>query len=324
MEEGFSFKKLWNDIVNFFTTKYWDIIAFFLVLLCGIIIIKTILTLVKRAMKKSKMERIAQSFILNILRYVLYLVLLLVLLSMIGVQISGIITALSAAVLAIGMALKDYIANLASGMIIVSMKMMRKGDFVSISGTDGTVENINFLFTTLNTTDNKKVYVPNSSITKESLYNYGINGSRRVDFTFSVAYDSDVEQVKSIVLNVMNSCDKTATDPVPFCRLKTLGQSSIDFFANCWCNSDDYWTVYYYITENVFNEFKKQGVSIPYPQSEVRLRTDNPIMPVIDSHLERTAGEFKIAPKEEKDEFEFLKKVKEKAVKNSKKKKSGN
>ncbi|MDY6367660.1 MAG: mechanosensitive ion channel [Clostridia bacterium] len=321
MNEGFSFAKLWDEIVTFFTTKYWNIISFFLVLLAGILIIKTLLTIIKRAMRRGKMERIAQSFILNILRYVLYLVLLLILLSMIGVQISGIITALSAALLAVGMALKDSIANLASGIIIVSMKMIRKGDFISADGTDGTVEDINFLFTTLKTPDNKKVFIPNGTVTKSSLYNYGINGSRRVDFTFSVSYDADVELVKKIVTDVMYSCDKAATDPAPFCRLKTLSGSSLDFFANCWCNSDDYWTVYYYVTETVFNEFKKQGVSIPYPQSEVRIRNDQVVMPVIDETPVRTAPEFKITSKEEKDEFEFIKKVKEKADKKIAKKK---
>ena len=308
--ESFSFSNLWNEIVTFFTTKYWNIIAFFLVLIAGILIIKTFITLLKRAMQRGKMEKITQSFLLKIIRYLLYLILLLILLSMIGVQINGIITALSAAVLAIGMALQDNISNLANGIIIVSMKMIRKGDFISVNGTDGTVEDINFLFTTVNTTDNKKVYIPNSTLTKNSLFNYGINGSRRVDFTFSVAYETDVELVKKIVTDVMYSCDKVATDPKPFCRLKVLGDSSLDFFANCWCLSNNYWDVYYYVTETVFNEFKKHGISVPFQQSEIRIRNDEVVMPVIKEEKKRTAAEFKISGKAEKDEFEFLKKAK--------------
>ena len=317
---AFSFSGLWEEIVDFFSTKYWNVITFFLILLVGIFLIKAVLALLRRAMSKGKMEKIAQSFILNIFRYLLYLILLLILLSFIGIEITGIITALSAAVLAVGMALKDNIANLANGIIIVSMKMVRKGDYVSVSGTDGTVDDINFLFTTLNTPDNKKIYIPNSKMTTDALINFGINGTRRVDFTFSVAYESDVELVKKIVTDVMNSCDKAATDPAPFCRLKVLGESSLDFFANCWCLSADYWTVYYYVNENVFNEFKKHGISVPYNQTEVRIRTDEVNMPVINGELKRTAEEFAIKSKKEKDEFEFIKKVKEKAERKSKKK----
>lgn len=312
---SFSLSALWDEIVNFFSTKYWNVIAFFLVLLAGILVIKTFLTILRKAMQRGKMEKITQSFILKIIRYISYLILLLILLSMIGVQINGIITALSAAVLAVGMALQDNISNLANGIVIVSMKMIRKGDFISVNGTDGTVEDINFLFTTINTTDNKKVYIPNSTLTKNSLYNYGINGSRRVDFTFSVAYETDVELVKKIVTDVMYSCDKVATDPAPFCRLKVLGGSSLDFFANCWCVSGNYWDVYYYVTETVFNEFKKHGISVPFQQSEVRIRTDEVVMPVIEGEKKRSAAEFKISGKTEKDEFEFLKKAKQTRLK---------
>ena len=307
---AFSFKGLWNDIVEFFTTKYWNVITFFIILIVGILLIKTVLTRVRRAMSRSKMEKIAQSFIVNILRYVLYLVLLLILLSFIGVEITGIITALSAAVLAVGMALKDNSSNLANGIIIVSMKMVRKGDFISVGGTDGTVDDINFLFTTINTPDNKRIFIPNSKMTTDSLINYGMNGSRRVDLTFSVAYETDVELVKKIVTDVMLSCDKVATDPAPFCRLKVLGESSLDFFSNCWCKSEDYWPVYYYVNETVFNEFKKHGISVPFHQTEVRIRTDEVTMPVIPDEPKRTSPEFKIKNKGEKDEFEFIKKVK--------------
>ena len=322
--EGFSFSKLWNDIVTFFTTQYWNIIFFFLVLIFGILFIKLFITILKRGMARGKMEKIAQSFIINILRYVLYLILTLILLSIIGVQISGIITALSAALLAVGMALQDNISNLANGIIVVSSKMIRKGDYISVNGTEGTVQDINFLFTTLKTPDGKRVFIPNNTLTKNSLYNFGIEGSRRVDFTFSVAYETDVEKVKKIVTDVMLSCDKVATDPAPFCKLKTLNASSIDFFANCWCLSSDYWDVYYYVLETVFNEFKKQGVSVPFAQTEVRLRTDDVIMPYKNDTQKRTAPEFKIEPPKEKDEFEFIKKAKEKAdekLKNNKKKK---
>lgn len=281
----FDLKKVWQDIVTFFTTKYWNIILFFAILVIGIIVVKLLVKLARRLLARSKMEKIAQSFVVSLLKYLLYLTLALVLLAVIGVNLNGVLTAISAAILAVGMALQSYISNLASGMIIVSMRLINKGDFISLGDVTGTVQDINFLFTTVNTTDNKKITFPNSSVVSAPLTNYGVNGTRRVDFTFAVAYESDVELVKKTVLNVIASCEKVKEDPAPFCRLKTLGGSSIEFFANCWCDSADYWDVYYYVTENVFNEFKRAKIGIPYAQSEVRLRTDDVVMPVLGDKM---------------------------------------
>ena len=279
------FVKIWNDIVTYFTTNYWNIILFFAILLIGIVVVKVLVKLLRALLGRSKMEKIAQSFIISIVKYLLYLVLVLCLLSVIGVNLNGVLTALSAAILAVGMALQNNIANLANGIIIVSSHMINEGDFISTGEVTGTVKTINFLFTTVNTTDNKRIYVPNSAIVNNPLTNFGANGTRRVDFTFSASYDADVELVKKTVTEVMYSFGKIKEEPKPFCRLKTLGSSSIDFFANCWCDAKDYWDVYYYVTENVFNEFKRKGISIPYSQTEIRIRTDDVRMPVAGDKL---------------------------------------
>lgn len=276
-----SWNKIWNSIVDFFAGNVWKIVGFFATLLIGIIVIKIIVNIMTRLFNKAKMEKIAQQFIRTIIKFLLYLVLVLMLLSIIGIQISGIITALSATLLAVGMALQNNIANLANGIIIVSTKMFKKGDFITVGSVSGSITDINFFFTTLTTADNKKVTLPNNTIVNSEVTNAGANKTRRVDWTFSVAYESDVEQVKKIILDVMNSNGKIYVNEgkKPFCRLKTLGSSSIDFFANCWCDSEDYWDVYYYVVESVYNEFKKNNISVPYAQLEVRNRTDNVVMP---------------------------------------------
>ena len=291
-----SWNKIWNSIVDFFAGNIWKIIGFFATLLIGVIVIKIIVNIMTRLFNKAKMEKIAQQFIRTIIKFLLYLVLILMLLSIIGIQISGIITALSATLLAVGMALQNNIANLANGIIIVSTKMFKKGDFITVGSVSGSITDINFFFTTLTTADNKKVTLPNNTIVNSEVTNAGANKTRRVDWTFSVAYESDVEQVKKIILDVMNSNGKIYVNEgkKPFCRLKTLGASSIDFFANCWCDSEDYWDTYYYVVENVYNEFKKHNISVPYTQLEVRNRTDNVVMPYDKNDLpERVEKERK-------------------------------
>ena len=272
--------KLWTTIKNFFVSNGWNIIKFFAILVIGFILVKIVLNIMRKILGKTKMEKIGQQFLMTAVKLCLYLVYVLILLSTIGVEITGIITALSALVLAVGMALQNNIANLANAIIIVSTKMFKKGDYIIVDGREGSIADINFLFTTIITTDNKKITLPNSTIVYSSVVNAGANPKRRVDFTFSVAYETDVELVKKIVLDVMQSNGKVDLEPkAPFCRLKTLGASSIDFFANCWCDSADYWDVYYYIVENVYNEFKRNNISIPYNQLEVRNRVDNVVMP---------------------------------------------
>ncbi len=274
-----NWEQIWTTIKTFFKSNIWNILTFFVILVFGFIAIKIVLKLLKKIINSTKMEKIAQNFLHTIIKFCLYLVFILVLLSTIGIEVSGIITALSALVLAVGMALQNNISNLANGMIIVATGMFKKGDFIEVDGVSGSIEEINFLFTTLKTSDSKKVTLPNSTIVNNSVINAGGNAQRRVDFTFSVAYETDVETVKNLVINVMKSNGNVLLDPAPFCRLKNLGASSIDFFANCWCDKEDYWEVYYYVLENVYNEMKRNNISIPYNQLEVRTRTDAVSMP---------------------------------------------
>ncbi len=277
---------IWNSIKTFFSNNIWNIVEFFAVLILGLILVKILLNISKRIMKKTKMQEVAQSFLYHILKFVLYLVLIIICLNIIGISMTGVVTAISAAVLAIGMALQNIIANLANGIIIVSTNMFKKGDYISVNGVEGSLDDVNFLFSTILTVDNKRVTIPNSTILNNCVTNFGANPTRRVDFTFDVAYESDVELVKKIVVDVMKSDGRVILEPkAPFCRLKYLSSSSITFFANCWVDAEDYWDVYYYVMENVFNEFKRNNISIPFNQMEVRERKDEVVMPVIGSGL---------------------------------------
>lgn len=273
------FAAIWQSIKDYFSNSYMSVITFFAALIIGMIVIKIALVIFSRIFTRAKTEKITQNFLLAVIKFILWLILVLILLSLIGVEITGMLTAVSAVVLAIGMALQSNISNLANGIVIISMKMFKKGDYITVGDAEGSITEINFLFTTLTTPDNKRITIPNSTIVNSAVVNFGANPTRRVNFTFSVAYESDVEKVKATVIDVMKSDGRIYLDPAPFCRLKTLNSSSLDFFANCWCDSADYWEVYYYVMETVYNEFKKNGISVPFTQLEVRSRTDEVVMP---------------------------------------------
>ncbi len=308
--------KIWNDIVNFFKTNAWNIVIFFAVLLLGIIVIKILLNITRRLLKKTKMEPIAVGFICAILKLLFYLCLVLILLSIIGIELTGLLTAISALLLAVGLALENNIANAANGIIVVSSKMFKKGDYIQVDGKEGNVIEINFLFTTILTADNKRVTIPNSTIVNNCVVDYDSSKTRRVDIKFNVSYESDVKQVEKIIKDVMYSNGKVLLNPEPFCRLNALNSSSIEFIAKCWCDSEDYWTVYHDLMEGVFNELKRNKISIPYDQIEIRERKDKPVMPVegksLPKRIEKVRDEnFKI-DLEKMDFVEIFKKQKRK------------
>lgn len=276
---------IWQDIKDFFTGNGWAILGLFVTLIVGFIIVKLLIKLCRKLLSKTKLERIAQKFILSIVKVALYLIWILILLSELGISITGIVAALSAAVLAVGLALQDSLANLANGIIIVSGKFFKEGDYINVEGVEGVVKNINLLSTTILTNDNKTITLPNSHIVNNPMTNFNREKTRRVDFEFDVAYDTDIQKAKQIIDEVVKSDGRIYLDPKPFVGLKSLNDNSIKIVLNVWVDGEDYWNVYYYIMETMFNEFKKNDISIPFNQLEVRLRNDDVKMPFDASPL---------------------------------------
>ena len=292
-----TWQEIWNTIVKFFSDNVWNIVKFFSILVIGIIVIWIIMMVVRHILKARKVDKVAIRFMAGVLRFCLWLVLILILLASTGIEITGFTTAVSAALLAVGMALKDNLANLANGLILVGSKKYHAGDYIVVGNVEGNILEISYLFTTLKTKDGKQVLMPNSTMVNSQVTNLGAFPKRRVDLTISVAYESDVELVKKIVTDVMKSDGKVYLDPEPFCRLKELNASSLDFFCYCWCDTEDYWDVYYYCMENIFNELKRNSISVPFQQVEVRQRTDNPPVIVVGDKLGKRVEKKRVQTK---------------------------
>lgn len=274
-----TWNEFWDSVANFFSTQGWPIVEAILVFIAGFIVIKIIMKIIRTGFKRSKMEKITQSFLLSIIKYTLYLILILIVLQILGVPITAFIAALSAAGLAIGLALQNSLTNLASGIIIVSTKPFKSGDYISVNGVEGTVKYIHILTTTITTKDNKNVIIPNSTITSNSVTNYHANPTRRVDFKFDIPYSADMMVVRDVILNVFKTDGRILDNPEPFVKLDGFGESGLKVLAACWVDSPDYWGVYWDINELIINEFNRNKISIPYNQLEVRMRTDTPPAP---------------------------------------------
>lgn len=176
-----------------------------------------------------------------------------------------------AAGLAVGFALQGSLSNFASGVMIILFRPFQKGDFVKIAGVAGVVLEVQVFATTLKTGDNKRIIVPNGSITRGNTTNYSSHDTRRIDMVLGIGYDDDIRQAKELFERVVNEDKRVLEDPEPQIAVAELADSSVNFVIRPWVNSDDYWSVKCDLNEKLKLECDKAGISIPYPQRDVHL-----------------------------------------------------
>lgn len=262
---------VWESIVTFFTGAGWIVVEALAALVIGIIVIRIVHALLRKILLKRTMDNTIANFVLTVVRFALWLLLFFIIASIINIPLTPLVTALGSIALAVGLALKDSLTNLANGVLLIAQKPFAEGQYVDIDGVEGTVKSIGLLTTELISPDNKKIIVPNSKITSACITNFSAKPTRRIDWEFSASYDSDVEKVKSVLLGVLSSHEKILSDPAPMVRLKSQGASEIVFVARAWVNNGDYWDVTWDINEQAFAALNEAGIEIPYPQLDVHL-----------------------------------------------------
>ena len=241
----------------------------------GLIVIKIVRIIARSAaMKSSKLDRSASTFIISIITVVLYVVLVIVLVSSLGFSTAGIIAAFSAVALAIALALKDSLASLANGVIIIFTKPFKKGDYIAIGGLDGLVQDIRLFNTKILTYSNEEIIVPNSEVLGSKLINYSAMPLRRVVFDVPVPYGVDVAEVKAMLLDAVASYKYTVTTPAPSVVLADYGESTLKFSVRAWGLTENYWDLYYDLREIALNTLTEHGIEKPFNRLEVKLRDD--------------------------------------------------
>lgn len=240
------------------------------VIAIGYASVKIIIKLIKKVLIKTSIDHTAITFILSFLRVILYVIVVITALSTIGVNVASLITAVGAAALTAGLALQDTLGNLASGMIILLSKPFIAGDILEFEGITGKVENIKVFFTTIHTLDNKIVTIPNSRLTTNNVINCTKVDKRRVDLKYSISYDDDISKVKALIYTLISENDKVLNDPEPTVYVGKHLDSGIEIVVMLWTTPDDYYSVYYYMQENVKLTFDKNNITIPYPHVVVK------------------------------------------------------
>ncbi|AFY71742.1 MscS Mechanosensitive ion channel [Thalassoporum mexicanum PCC 7367] len=261
-----------TEIVAVFGIK---LLSALIILIAGMWIAKQIRGIVERVMGKSDNDPILISFVSNLVYIAAVTFVAIAALAQLGIQTTSFIAVLGAAGLAVGLALQGSLSNFASGVLMIIFRPFKVGDFIDAAGTMGVVKEIQIFSTILTTPDNKKVIVPNASITGGNITNFSAMPTRRLDLTFGIGYEDDIDKAKSLIEQVIAENNKILTDPAPTIGISELADSSVNFAVWIWVAGADYFDVMFYMNETVKKRFDAEGISIPFPQQDVYVKTFN-------------------------------------------------
>lgn len=266
-----SFEAFLEDVKSFFTNAGLNIVIGIAIIIVGLLLCKLIKVILKKVLRRAKRDEAIVHFICSLTDIVLKIIVLVSALATMGINTASIITVLGTCGVAIGLALKDSLGNIASGLMIIVNKPFKKDDYVEVAGVEGTVDTINLFNTVLTTPDNKEIVIPNALISNGNVINYSANETRRVDFEFSISYDSDFFAAQNIILGVCNAHELVLDDPEPMARMRRLDDSAVVITARVWVKTPDYWSVYFDVTEQVKHKLDENGIAIPFNQLDVHL-----------------------------------------------------
>jgi len=223
----------------------------------------------RKLMTRSKMDEMLINFLGNIVYTVLMLVVVMAALDHLGIETTSLLAVFGAAGLAIGLALKDSLANFSSGVMIILFRPFKVGDFIEAGGATGVVEEVRMFATIMRTGDNRQIIVPNGNMYGGIIINYSAKATRRIDLVFGIGYGDDMAKAKKLIDDIMQQDDRILSDPAPAIALGELGDSSVNFNVRPWVKSEDYWAVRSDLLEKIKLAFDANDISIPYPHQEV-------------------------------------------------------
>lgn len=248
-----------------------SIVAALLIFIIGLFVIGHGIKLFNKFLEKTKMDSTLRPFIVSFTSASLKILLILVVLTQLGAQLSSFVAIIGASSLAIGLAFQGVLSNFAGGVLLLSLRPFKVGDYINAAGFEGIVEAIHIFNTVIVTPDNKVITVPNGNLSNASVTNFTAKASRRVDLTFTVSYEQNIDHIKAILTNLCDQHEFVHKDPAPFIKVLKHGDHAIHFVVRIWTNTINYWDVYFDLLEQVKKKFDEEKVSIPYQQMDIHM-----------------------------------------------------
>ena len=254
-----------------------NILLFFATLIAFRILSAVLTRVVRRAVNSfGSTPELLGKFFVNTVRRITMLIGIVVALSMLEIDIGPMVAGIGAAGLVLGFALQGTLSNFASGIMILMHRPYDIGNYVKVAGVAGTVHAMNLVSTSLRTSDNQTVVVPNNAIWSDIITNVSANATRRVDLTFGIGYSDDMGVAQRAMESVLENHPLVLKDPGPTVQLLELADSSVNFICRPWCKAGDYGTVKSELQRMVKERFDQEGISIPFPQQDVHMHQAAP------------------------------------------------
>ena len=267
-------RQLMTDMIQEAGWILFKIFVALMIYFIGRWVIRWVIRLMDKAFDRHEVETSLRSFLRSLVKVLLMVVLLLAIVQTLGVNTSSFLAIFASAGLAIGMALSGTLQNFAGGVVLLILRPYKVGDYIEAQGQTGTVAEIGLFQTRLKTTDNRIVYVPNSSISTSIIDNYSQSETRRVDWLLSISYGDDIDVARREILAMLKADERVLTDIEPVVYVKNLGESSVDLTIRAWVENANYWSLYFDMNEKMYKELPQKGINFPFPQMDVHLKKE--------------------------------------------------
>ena len=262
-----------EDIISSGLLMTWGIriVAALAILVIGNWLAKKLAGLFVKMMERNDVDVTLTKFLKNIVYYALLTAVVIAAAQELGINTASFLAVVGAAGLAVGLALKDSLANFSAGVMLILFRPFKVGDVVTVAGETGAVEEITIFNTVMNTPDNQRKIIPNGLITSGTITNITANDTRRIDMVFGIGYDDDIKAAEQVFTDMIKADSRVLSDPAPTVAVAELADSSVNFVVRPWVKTADYWEVKFELTEKIKMALDEAGISIPFPQQDVHM-----------------------------------------------------
>ena len=271
-DPGTALQQLGREVLQFGLKVLLALVLYFI----GAWVIKRIKHALERYFKRKQTDRAMASFISSFISIALTVLLIIVLVGTLGVNTTSLAALLAAGGMALGMALSGTVQNFAGGLMLMIFKPFKAGDYIEAQGYAGVVTEVNIVGTHLTTIDNRRVVLPNGTLSNGNIVNYSSFPLRRIDLPVSVEYGTDAAACKEKILAIVREDGRildaeTPGAADPFVAVQKLSDSSVQFIVRAWVKGSDFWPAQFDLNERIYTELPQAGFNFPFPQLDVHL-----------------------------------------------------
>ena len=263
-----------EKLKEFVTSAGANLLMGIIILVVGLFLVHWLVKFLKKSKAFNKLEPTLQSFFINAIKLVLIILVVLTAANVIGIPLTSIITIFASAGVAISLGMQGALGNLVGGLTLLILKPIKVGEYVRIGEYNGIVKSIGAFYTEIKTLDHSLISLPNSNLTNTAIVNYSREGISRIEAQFTVSYDSNIDQVREVLLEMARKGEKVLADPSPWVLITKCTETGIIVLVRAWAKAEDWGNVYYYMLEHGKRALDAAGIKVPYQQMDVHIKQD--------------------------------------------------